>query len=235
MHLFSSPALPEVLENDGRHCTVKLASGLVLIVHHVYQYRYHTQQNAVRDEHPSLSFHAPAQVPYCERNSTVLGLKWIIHRSLGVLKISPEARDRPFVEQVQDSLEMAFGGAAVERMDLVIHLARLRQTLLGWTDVKLDISPTHPRGRLVAADKKTSIVLKANGKRSPPDLDAFLGEARWAGSEEFGGFAQFYYRPSTLPSELSTGHARLRQIRDVVEGFARHGVDLSPWEKDLIG
>jgi len=117
-------------------------------------------------------------------------------------------------------------------------LARLRQDVMGWANADLVLNAQHPRGELRtqrASQKLSTILLKADRRRRPPDLHAFLGPAcLLRASIRPHETTRILKRPEKAADRLPTGHSRMAAVLDLIALFAAHGVDLSPWQDDLL-
>jgi len=162
---------------------------------------------------------------------------WTTGDTLGSIPLAPEAGDG-FGGRVRRSLLDAFGAEPQARLRAVQTLARLRQDTMGWADAYLVLDEKNPRGVLKTQrgqQKLTTILLKADRGRRPPDLHAFLGSAcqlrvTLAQHER----TRILHRPEKAGPRLATGHGRMGAVMDLLALFAQHGVDLSPWQDDLL-
>jgi hypothetical protein len=224
-----------IREETDASATVELADGLLLHASKV-------SWNAGRNSELRLSY-AHRQIvgrrnPDGSSSSFSYACAWEANdHTLGAIPLQP-AQDTGFGETVRLSLLAAFGADAQARMRAVMTLARLRQDVMGWADADLVVNEQHPRGVLRTqrgSQKLSTILLKADRGRRPPDLHAFLGPACFLrASVRPHEITRILRRPEKAADRLSTGHSRLAAVLDLVALFAAHGIDLSPWQSDLL-
>jgi hypothetical protein len=224
-------------EETDASATVELADGLLLRACKV-------SWNAGRSFELTLSY-AYRQIvgrrnPDGSSSSFSYAYTWATsHRTLGTIPLQP-AKDKGFGEAVRLSLLAAFGADAQARMRAVMTLARLRQDIMGWADADLEIDEQYPRGILRTqrgSQKLSTILLKADRGRRPPDLHAFLGPACLLRADvRPKDIMRIFRRPEKAADRLHlpTGHSRLAAVFDLITVFAAHGIDLSPWQSDLL-
>lgn len=162
---------------------------------------------------------------------------WATNNFLGAIPLHPDD-DVPFAERFRRSLADAFGPAPQARLQAVLTLARLRQDTMGWADADLVLNAQYPRGLLrtqIGGQKFSTILLKADRGRKPPELDAFLGSACQLCLPNIPQeSARILRRPKRAGPRLDTCHSRIAAVYDLISLFAEHGIDLSPWQDDLL-
>jgi len=216
---------------EDRKAIVELANGLILhgqIVSWCYgQYSQLTVSYGYR------AFGAQR----AEDGSLLPVQRWVAGNMLGSIPLAPEAGDG-FGERMRRSLLEAFGVQPQARLRAVQTLARLRQDMMGWANADLILDENHPRGVLktqIGQQKLTTILLKANRGRRPPDLHAFLGSAcQLYVATTSHECTRILRRPEKAGPRLPSGHARMGAVLDLIALFAEHGIDLSPWQNDLL-
>lgn len=219
-------------QEQDQSVIVELADGLILYCyaaafwgrgqpsHLIVAYGYRTIGAARAEDGPAI----PVQ-------------HWTTGEKLGTIPLAPEADDG-FAGRVRRSLLDAFGAEAQARMRAVQTLARLRQDTMGWADADLTIDEKNPRGVLktqIGNQKLTTILLKANRGRHPPDLHAFLGSAcQLRVSLVKHELTRILLRPEKAGPRIPTGHGRMGAVLDLIALFTKRGIDLSPWQDDLL-
>lgn len=163
--------------------------------------------------------------------------RWIITPSIGTIPLHPN-ENLPLGERFRRSLADSFGRDAQARLNAVKMLARLRQDAVGWGDTNLIINHQYPRGILrtqsqIGKKPLSTVLLKSSRGRKPPDLDAFLGPACELSSISHER-SRILHRPEFPAPQAPTGHSRIHAILNLFAVFAQYGIDLSPWEDDLI-
>lgn len=216
----------------GHSATAELAGGLLIHGHMV------SWSHSGGGSHLALAYAHREIIGRAEGDGVLVPAHaWASSDSLGAIALHPDA-DAPFGERLRRSLADAFGAAPQARLRAVLTLARLRQDTMGWAGAELVLNGQHPRGVLRTQrgqQKLSTILLKADRGRRPPDLHAFLGPAAQLHlAERHYNRTRILQRPERAGPRLPTGHGRMAAVLDLLALFAAHGVDLSPWQDDLL-
>jgi len=211
--------------------TVELADGLILHGHIVSW--GHGQHS-----HLTIAYgYRAIGARRAEDGSPLPVQHWTTGDTLGSIPLAPEAGDG-FGGRMRRSLLDAFGAEPQARLRAVQTLARLRQDTMGWIDADLVLDEKNPRGVLKTQrgqQKLTTILLKADRGRRPPDLHAFLGSAcQLRVTLAQHECTRILRRPEKAGPRLASGHGRMGAVLDLLALFAQHGIDLSPWQNDLL-
>lgn len=233
LHPFDPAGGYRVHEEIGTSAIVELAGGLLLHGHIISCRNGNSVLHLL-----NLSYAYREIVAQKEgKDALVPAYRWATGESLGTIPIHPDT-DVPFGERLRRSLADAFGTAPQARLLAVLTLARLRQDAMGWAEADLVLNDQHPRGVLRTQrgqQKLSTILLRADRGRRPPDLHAFLGPAAQLRlAEQPYEQTRILRRPVRAGPRPLTSHGRMAAILDLLALFAAHGVDLSPWQDDLL-
>jgi hypothetical protein len=219
-------------EEVAASATVELAGGLLLHAHqNLWPYGSGGSELVLAYAHREIVGRRDAD------GALSYAQAWTTNDTLGAIPLLP-APDGGFGETLRLSLLAAFGADAQARLRAVMTLARLRQDLMGWADADLVLNAQHPRGLLRSqrgSQKLSTILLKADRSRRPPDLNAFLGSACLLRTRvRHHEATRIMRRPEKAGERLPTSHGRMAAVLDLIALFAAHGIDLSPWQDDLL-